>query len=183
MSVEPFYTSFPGVRQQLLPTPLPPPPSVLASTLPGAGLRVPARRAPPQPASMSGVKKQKTVGFESPAFLLPSDRRRRPPTPGTLGSHPLREEASSQGAEAGAPGGGGGQQEGEERLGFSGQPSPGTPSPPCAPWGRHGRDGPPEVATWVSIKREDQRGNFLSSPKSFFRPAFSSSARVQRVVG
>ncbi|XP_066205209.1 LOW QUALITY PROTEIN: bifunctional 3'-phosphoadenosine 5'-phosphosulfate synthase 2 [Saccopteryx leptura] len=33
---------------------------VLASPLPGAGLRVPARRALPQPASMSGVKKQKT---------------------------------------------------------------------------------------------------------------------------
>lgn len=48
-------------------------PCVLASLLPGAGLRVPARRAPPQPASMSGIKKQKTVGCDPSAVLLPSN--------------------------------------------------------------------------------------------------------------
>ncbi|KAK2497183.1 hypothetical protein MC885_013224 [Smutsia gigantea] len=58
VSAEPFYTSFPGLRQSRCRRRRRP--RVLASLPPGAGLRVPARRAPPPPASMSGVKKQKT---------------------------------------------------------------------------------------------------------------------------
>lgn len=54
MSEEPFYTSFPGARQ-------PPPPST--SLRPGPGLC--------HNRSMSGVKKQKTVGCQPPAWSSP----------------------------------------------------------------------------------------------------------------
>lgn len=68
MSEEPFYTSFPGARQ-------PPPPS--ASLRPGPGLR--------HSRSMSGVKQQKTVGCQPPAWPSP------PARPTRSGSRPLRE--------------------------------------------------------------------------------------------
>lgn len=83
VSAEPFYTSFPGLRQSRCCRRRRP--RVLESVPPGAGLRVPARRAPPPRAGMSGVKKQKTVGWSR---LPPSS-----PAPGALGSHPAREEA------------------------------------------------------------------------------------------
>lgn len=143
---------------------------VLASLLPGAGLRVPARRVQPQPASMSGLKKQKTVGFESPAFLLPSNRtaatppghldptlrgRRRAAAARRLGRREEEEREEEEGAAEG-------EQEGEARLGFPGQPSPGRSLSTPRLWepallSRHAGLDPPELAKWVPIKSKDQR--------------------------
>lgn len=87
---EPFYTSFPGVWQ-------PPPTSVRPLR------RRSGTRAPQPPASMSGVKKQKTVGSEPPARLsIPSaPLPHRSPSSGDLKFQSPREEARVPGR--GAP--------------------------------------------------------------------------------
>lgn len=115
-------------------------PCVLASPLPGAGLPVPARRASPLPTSMSGVKKQKTVGFELPAFLLPSNRA-APTLPGAVGVPPPEETRAAARRQ------GRWEEEEEEgklgaRLGGDSRGSPCPPVPLCpAPL------GPLEVVT------------------------------------
>lgn len=141
MSEEPFYTSFPGARQ-------PPPPS--ASLRPGSGLR--------HSHSMSGVKKQKTVGCQPPAWPSP------PALPTRSGSRPPQESRTRDSEPGGKTRVLGDRQGRGAKSAFPsaghvrGAPRCPVPLGTSIPGGGDGyptSQSRPELAKWVPTRKQD----------------------------